>query len=96
MFPVPVDDFFETYVEELGARGSGLPPDAAPLAGTPLTSGNAPRLTPPSSVHGHWNPKDASHQGPLLLKQEALIAVIESPAARHPLFETVIRTRCLI
>ncbi|KAK9917755.1 hypothetical protein WJX75_007864 [Coccomyxa subellipsoidea] len=38
-FSIPVDDFFETYVEELGARGSGLPPDAAPLAGTPLTSG---------------------------------------------------------
>lgn len=33
---VPVDDFFETYVEELGARGMQ---QDAPLAGTPVTSG---------------------------------------------------------
>ena len=36
---VPVDDFFETYVEELGARGSGLQQDV--LAGTPVTTGDA-------------------------------------------------------
>lgn len=39
LFSVPVDDFFETYVEELGARGSGLQQDV--LAGTPVTSGDA-------------------------------------------------------
>ncbi|CAL8464951.1 g4486 [Coccomyxa elongata] len=37
-FSIPVDDFFETYVEELGARGSGLQQDV--LAGTPVTSGS--------------------------------------------------------